>query len=196
MDYVETLSNEQSENQRSIVLAGGCFWCVEAVFAQLTGVVEVTSGYAGDAAETANYRAVCGGATNHAEAVRVRYDPEQISLEQILEIFFRVAHDPTQRDHQGADIGRQYRSAIFYEVKEQYDAARSVITRLEREQIYNGPIVTEFEPLEVFFPAEDYHQAYAALNPDQPYIACHVPAKLEKLRAGFGDRCRRNVNSH
>lgn len=190
MDDLERNANQDSESQSSVVLAGGCFWCVEAVFAQLTGVVEVTSGYAGDTAETANYRAVCGGATNHAEAVRVRYDPGQLSLEQILDIFFRVAHDPTQQDRQGADIGRQYRSAIFYEDDEQYHTARRVITRLEEEGLYNDRIVTELEPLESFFPAEDYHQNYAALNPNQPYIACHVPAKLKKLQTAFGNQCQ------
>lgn len=185
----DTLPNQPSANPDSIVVAGGCFWCVEAVFAQLTGVVAATSGYAGDSAETANYLAVCGGGTNHAEVVRVKYDPRQISLERLLEIFFRVAHDPTQRDRQGADVGRQYRSAIFYQDDDQRIAAGHVIKQLEAEGCFDRPIVTELEPLEEFFPAEDYHQDFAALNPGQPYIACHVPGKLEKLRAGFGDHC-------
>lgn len=178
------------DGEETIVLAGGCFWCVEAVFQAVRGVSDVASGYAGGTAETANYRDVCTGATNHAEVVRVRFDPRLVSLEQLLDIFFRVAHDPTQVDRQGADIGRQYRSAIFYRDDDQRRIAEEIIRRLDESGAFKQSIATRLEPLEGFFPAEEYHRDYAARNPEQPYIACHVPPKLDKLRAGFGETFR------
>lgn len=175
-------------SEQFAVLAGGCFWCVEAVFRELAGVLEVTSGYAGGTAETADYRTVCGGETNHAEVVRVRFDPRQITFGELLKVFFAVAHDPTQVDRQGADIGRQYRSAIFSSDERQKQVAEAYIERLNTEKVFGRPIATRLEPLEAFYPAEDYHQDYAALHPDQPYIACMVPPKLEKLRKRFAER--------
>jgi peptide-methionine (S)-S-oxide reductase len=176
---------------QSAVLAAGCFWCVEAVFRQLAGVLDVTSGYAGGTAETADYRTVCGGRTGHAEVVRVRFDPRTITFGEVLKVFFSVAHDPTQLDRQGADVGRQYRSAVFYADEEQKRVAQAYVERLNGEKVLGRPVVTTLEPLEAFYPAEDYHQDYAALNPEQPYVACTVPPKLTKLRKHFADRLAR-----
>ena len=170
------------------VLAGGCFWCVEAVYRQLDGVLDVTSGYAGGTAETANYRTVCGGETDHAEVVRVRFDPRRLGFGELLKVFFSVAHDPTQLNRQGADVGRQYRSAIFYADEGQKRIAEEYIARLDAAKVFARPVATALEPLHAFYPAEDYHQDYAALHPDQPYVACTVPPKLEKLQKKFADR--------
>ena len=180
----------RNEILETIVLGGGCFWCVEAVFRQLEGVVDVASGYAGGTADTANYRSVCSGNTDHAEVVRISFDPERISRERVLEVFFLVAHDPTQQDRQGADIGRQYRSIVFCHDAAQQEAVERFIEELNDRGIYSRPIVTQVELLEVFYPAEEYHQDYAAANPDQPYIACNVPPKLEKLRTKYGELAR------
>ncbi|HEX6984544.1 MAG TPA: peptide-methionine (S)-S-oxide reductase MsrA [Planctomycetaceae bacterium] len=174
--------------EQSAVLAGGCFWCVEAVFRRLDGVLDVTSGYAGGTAETADYRTVCGGGTGHAEVVRVRFDPRRVTFGELLKVFFSVAHDPTQLNRQGADVGRQYRSAVFYADEEQKRVAEAYIERLNAENVFGRPVVTRLEPLDAFYPAEDYHQDYAALNPDQPYVACTVPPKLAKLRERFAGR--------
>jgi peptide-methionine (S)-S-oxide reductase len=176
--------------EQTVVLAAGCFWCVEAVFVQLDGVIEVTSGYAGGTAETASYRTVCGGGTDHAEVVQVRFDPRRITYGEILQVFFSVAHDPTQLNRQGADVGRQYRSAIFFTDDEQKRVAEAYIAQLNSARVFDRPIATTLEPLVEFFPAEDYHQDYAALNPDQPYVACTVPPKLEKLQKAFGERLK------
>lgn len=177
--------------EKAAILAGGCFWCVEAVFKQLRGVMSVRSGYAGDAEDTANYRTVCSGATNHAEAIEVRYDASQVTYGQLLKIHFSVAHDPTQLDRQGNDVGRQYRSAIFYADAEQKRIAEAYIRQLDEARIFTGSIVTTLEPLEGFYPAEDYHQDYAARNPNQPYIAYVAQPKVEKLRQNFAERLKR-----
>ena len=178
--------------EKSVVLAGGCFWCVEAVFNQLRGVVSVRSGYAGDTSASANYRAVCSGRTNHAEAIEIRYDASQTTLGQLLKIHFSVAHDPTQLDRQGNDMGRQYRSAIFYSDEEQKRITEAYIKQLNEAHVFHEPIVTTLEPLTQFYVAEDYHQDYAARNPEQPYIAYVAQPKVEKLRKNFADRLRRN----
>ena len=180
----------QSPAEKTAVFAGGCFWCVEAVFLELTGVISVRSGYAGDTAETANYRTVCSGRTNHAEVIEVKYDASQTTFGQLLKIHFSVAHDPTQLDRQGNDMGRQYRSAIFYTDDEQKRVAEAYIRQLNDARVFNSPIVTMLEPLEAFYIAEDYHQNYAALNPGQPYIAYVAQPKLEKLRENFRDRLK------
>jgi peptide-methionine (S)-S-oxide reductase len=177
-------------NEKRAVLAGGCFWCVEAVFKQLRGVMSVRSGYAGDSAETANYRTVCSGRTNHAEAIEVVYDRSRTTFGQLLKIHFSVAHDPTQLDRQGNDVGRQYRSAIFYADEEQKRIAEAYIRQLNELRVFNEPIVTTLEPLEAFYAAEDYHQDYAARNPHQPYIAYVARPKVEKLRQNFADRLK------
>ncbi len=170
------------------VLAGGCFWCVEAVYRQLDGVLDVVSGYAGGTAETADYQTVCSGTTNHAEAVQIRYDARRLSFGRLLKVFFSVAHDPTQLNRQGADVGRQYRSAIFHADEEQRRVAEAYIRQLEAAQVFAGRIVTTLEPLERFYPAEDYHQDYAAKYPNQPYIAFNASPKAAKAREYFGER--------
>jgi len=172
------------------VLAGGCFWCVEAVFAAVDGVTRVTSGYAGGTAETANYEAVCTGTTGHAEAVEIRYDPARVSYGSLLKVFLSVAHDPTQRNRQGNDIGPQYRSAIFYETEEQKSVAAAYLQQLQQAGVYRDPIVTTLEPLQAFYPAEPYHQNYAAKNPHQPYIMAVAAPKVEKLVQQFPERLK------
>jgi peptide-methionine (S)-S-oxide reductase len=177
--------------EKRAVLAGGCFWCVEAVFRELRGVTSVVSGYAGDVAATANYRAVCSGRTNHAEVIEVRYDASQTTFGQLLKIHFSIAHDPTQLDGQGNDMGRQYRSAIFYADDEQKRVAEAYIRQLNEARVFHDPIVTTLEPLEAFYAAEDYHQDYAARNPNQPYIAHIAQPKVETLRENFAERLKK-----
>lgn len=175
---------------QTAVLAGGCFWCVEAVFKALKGVQSVTSGYAGGTAQTANYQSVCSGTTDHAEVIEIRYDPKHTSFGQLLKIFFSIAHDPTQMDRQGNDQGRQYRSAIFYSSDEQKRTAGAYIKQLDDAGVFDRKIVTRLEPLAAFFPAEAYHQNYAERNPDQPYIAVIAQPKVDKLHKYFGERLK------
>jgi len=169
--------------QSRAVLAGGCFWCVEAVYKNLEGVSSVKSGYAGGSADTADYETVSTGTTDHAEAVEVVYDPSRISYGQILKVFFSIAHDPTQLNRQGPDTGRQYRSAIFYADAEQKRVAEAYIDQLNKAKVFDQPIVTEVVPLEAFYQAESYHQDYAARNPLNPYIVFNAQPKVRKLRA-------------
>jgi peptide-methionine (S)-S-oxide reductase len=171
---------------QTAVLAGGCFWCVEAVYKQLDGVLAVTNGYAGGTAATADYRTVCSGATDHAEAVEVRFDPGKIAFGQILKVFFSIAHDPTQKDGQGADIGRQYRSAIFHADDEQKRVAEAYIRQIDAAKVFDRPVVTEVVKLDRFYPAEDYHQDYAARHPLEPYILFNARPKVEKVKKYFG----------
>jgi len=166
------------------VLAGGCFWCTEAVFEAVDGVSAVVSGYAGGTAETADYERVCSGNTDHAEAIEITYDPSRITYGGLLKLFFSVAHDPTQKDGQGPDRGRQYRSAIFYAGEGQKRIAEAYIAQLGRAGVYDGPIVTELEPLDKFFPAEDYHQDFVRRNPNYPYVVFQALPKIEKLKGG------------
>lgn len=173
------------------VLAGGCFWCTEAVFKEVEGVLGVRSGYAGGTKETADYRTVCGGRTDHAEAIEIAYDPARISFGQILKLFFSVAHDPTQVNHQGNDHGRQYRSAIFYRDEAQRSVAEKYIAQLERARVFSAPIATTLEPLNGFYEAEADHQDYAARNPGQPYILAVSAPKVAKLRRHFGDKLKK-----
>ena len=165
------------------ILAGGCFWCVEAVYKNLDGVSSVNSGYAGGTADTADYETVSTGTTDHAESVEVVYDPSRISYGQILKVFFAIAHDPTQLDRQGPDTGRQYRSAIFYADDEQKRVAEAYIDQLNKAHVFEQPIVTEVVPLQAFYQAETYHQDYAARNPLNPYIVFNAQPKVRKLRA-------------
>jgi peptide-methionine (S)-S-oxide reductase len=175
----------------SVVLAGGCFWCVEAVFLPLDGVLGVRSGYAGGTADTANYQAVCSGTTNHAEAVEISYDPSRISLGRLLKVFFAVAHDPTQQDRQGNDRGRQYRSAVFYRTPRQKEVAEAYIAQLGAARAFPAPIATTVEPLDAFYEAEPYHQDYARRNPAQPYVVFTALPKVEKLKDTFHDLLRK-----
>lgn len=173
------------------VLAGGCFWCVEAVYRQLEGVSEVTSGYAGGTAEEADYRIVSSGSTDHAEAVEIRFDPSRITYGQILKVFFAIAHDPTTRDRQGPDVGRQYRSAIFHADEEQRRIAEAYVAQLEAARVFDRPIVTELRPLDRFYAAEPYHQDYADRNPLDPYVLLNAFPKVKKVRQYFAGRVRR-----
>ena len=176
--------------EKTAVLAGGCFWCVEAVFKELRGVISVRNGYAGDSAATADYRTVCSGRTNHAEAIEVRYDASQTPFGQLLKIHFSVAHDPTQLNRQGNDHGRQYRSAIFYADEEQKRISEAYIRQLNEARVFTDPIVTTLEPIESFYPAEEYHQDYAARNPNQPYIVYVAQPKVDKLRENFAEKLK------
>ena len=176
----------------TVIVAGGCFWCTEAAFEQLEGVLDVTSGYIGGSADTANYRAVCGGDTGHAEAIRITYDPATISYEQLLDVFFD-AHDPTQLNRQGNDIGTQYRSAIFFASEDEKRIAEAKVRALTEKRAFPRPIVTTLEPLGEFYPAEDYHQDYARLNPDQPYIQSVSMPKACKVREKHARLMRRGA---
>ena len=179
---VDSALADKSGQSRAI-LAGGCFWCVEAVYLNLKGVSSVKSGYAGGSAETADYETVSTGTTNHAESVEVAYDPSRISYGQILKVFFSIAHDPTQLNRQGPDSGRQYRSAIFYVDDEQKRIAEAYIDQLNTARVFDTRIVTEVVPLDAFFQAETYHQNYAARNPSSPYIVVNAQPKVRKVRA-------------
>jgi len=174
------------------IVAGGCFWCVEAVFEQIDGITDAESGYAGGPASKANYRAVCDGNTGHAEVVRVRFDPAKITYGQVLKLFFAVAHDPTQLNRQGADVGTQYRSEIFTLDDDQKRVAEAYIEQLNAANAFGKPIVTKVSPLEAFYPAEDYHQDYASANPSHPYIVCSVGPKMQKLVKSFANRLRQS----
>ena len=174
-----------ASNLQTAVFAGGCFWGVDAVFKHVKGVSDVESGYAGGRSNTADYEQVSGGATGHAEAVRVRFDPSQVSYPQLLQVFFSVAHDPTQLNRQGPDTGTQYRSAIFYTSAEQNMAALATIRQLDGAHTFAKPIVTQLAPLAQFYRAEEYHQNYLALHPQQPYIVFNDMPKLKQLRQQF-----------
>ena len=184
------LDSALRDGEQQTVLAGGCFWCVEAVYAQLDGVRDVTNGYAGGTAETADYDTVCSGRTGHAEVVRVRFDPAKITFGQILKVFFSIAHDPTEKDRQGNDIGRQYRSAIFYTDDEQKRVAQAYIRQLDAAKVFARPIVTELTPLDAFYEAEPYHKDYARRNPQSGYIQAVAAPKVAKVRHYYKDRLK------
>ncbi|MGA7594536.1 MAG: peptide-methionine (S)-S-oxide reductase MsrA [Gallionella sp.] len=167
------------------VFAGGCFWGVDAVFKHVKGVTDVVSGYSGGAAETAHYEMVSQGNTGHAESVRVHFNPAQVTYQQLLKVFFNVAHDPTQLNRQGPDTGSQYRSAVFYTSDEQRNAAQDYIRQLTAAHTFSDPIVTQVVPLKQFYPAEAHHQNYLALHPFQPYIVFNDLPKLEHLREKY-----------
>ena len=171
--------------EQTAVFAGGCFWGVDAVFKHVKGVSDVVSGYAGGNAATAHYEQVSNGNTGHAEAVRIRFDPVQVSYQQLLQVFFSVAHDPTQLNRQGPDVGSQYRSSIFYVSAEQQKAAQSYIQQLAAARTLSAPIVTQVVPLQEFYAAEEYHQNYLALHPNQPYIVFNDMPKVQHLQKQF-----------
>ncbi len=171
--------------ERTVVLAGGCFWGVQIVFQHVRGVKRAVSGYSGGQKTDARYNLVCTGSTGHAEAVEVTYDSSRITLGTLLRVFFSVVHDPTQLNRQGPDEGSQYRSAIFYTSAEQKNIAESYVAQLDRTGLYAHPIVTEIAPLKAFHAAEDYHQNYATNHPTQPYIAYNDLPKLAHLREQF-----------
>jgi len=167
------------------VISGGCFWGVQAVFQHVKGVISATSGYSGGSAKTADYETVSTGQTGHAESVQIAFDPSQVTYGELLRIFFSVAHDPTELNHQGPDEGTQYRSAIFYNGDEQKHIAEAYIAQLDGAKVFPHKIVTQVVPLQAFYPAEAYHQNYAALHPTQPYIMFNDAPKVEHLRQEF-----------
>jgi len=177
-------------NHQIATLAGGCFWCLEAVFDELNGVVSVESGYAGGHVENPSYRAVCNGDTGHAEVVQVTFDPSALSYRDLLTVFFTI-HDPTTLNRQGADAGTPYRSAIFYHHETQRADAEAVIRELTESKLWPNPIVTEVTKFEKFHPAEEYHQEYFANNPRQPYCMAVVAPKVAKFRKQFVERLKK-----
>jgi peptide-methionine (S)-S-oxide reductase len=177
-----TIDNKNLHGKETAVLAGGCFWCVEAVFQQIAGVERVVSGYSGGEAATAHYEMVSTGATGHAESVQVTFDPQKISYGQILKVFFDVAHDPTQLNRQGPDRGPQYRSAIFYSSAEQKRIAEAYIKQLDDAKVFRAPIVTQVVPLKAFYRAEEHHQNFCNRNPRNPYVLGVAMPKVEKVK--------------
>jgi peptide-methionine (S)-S-oxide reductase len=172
-------------SQQTAVLSGGCFWGIQAVFQHVKGVISATSGYSGGEKKTAEYEIVSTGETGHAESVQIVYDPSQITYGELLRVFFSVAHDPTQLNRQGPDEGTQYRSSIFYSNDEQKRIAEAFIAQLDSAKVFPRPIVTKVVPLQAFYPAEAYHQNYAALHPNQPYILFNDAPKVDHLRQEF-----------
>jgi peptide-methionine (S)-S-oxide reductase len=176
--------------QQTIVFAGGCFWGVQAVFQHVKGVVSATSGYAGGTTASPSYEEVSSGTTGHAESVRVVFDTSQVSLGQLLKVFFSVAHDPTEVNRQGPDVGTQYRSAIFYTTPAQQKIVDAYIAQLSAAKVFRDPIATEVKPLRAFYEAEAYHQNYYNLHPSQPYIVINDRPKVEALKTQFADLWR------
>ena len=184
-DIVAPESGWEANQRETAVFAGGCFWGVQSVFQRVKGVLETTVGYSGGSAETANYRAVCGENTGHAEALEIVFDPSVVTYGTLLRIFFSVVHDPTQLNRQGNDIGTSYRSAIFYTDDQQRETAQAYIDQLDAAHIFPKPIVTQLVPLIAFYRGEDYHQDYAMKNPNNPYIqVCDIP-KIGALEQQF-----------
>ena len=180
-------------SQREIsTLAGGCFWCLEAVYDEMEGVLSVESGYMGGRQPNPSYRDVCTGRTGHAEVVQIAFDPDVTSFHDILEVFFAI-HDPTTRDRQGNDSGTQYRSAIFYHSEKQRETAELLIHELNTAKVFPGPIVTEVQPASTFYRAEDYHQEYFANNPRESYCAYIVAPKVQKFRHKFAKKVKQAV---
>jgi peptide-methionine (S)-S-oxide reductase len=184
-DYTGPQPASTAKGDATAVFAGGCFWGVDAVFKHVKGVSKVVSGYSGGSAATAKYMIVGTGTTGHAESVEVTYDPAKVSYAELLKVFFSVAHDPTQLDRQGPDRGTQYRSAIFYASPAQQQVAQNYIAQLDKANTFGKPIVTQVVALDKFYPAEDYHQNYLALHPDQPYIVYNDLPKLAELKKEF-----------
>ncbi len=174
-----------AKGEQVAVFAGGCFWGVDAVFKHVNGVSSVVSGYSGGRSATARYGVVSTGTTGHAESVQITYDPSRISYSELLRVFFSVAHDPTQLNRQGPDVGSQYRSAIFYASEGEKQTAQAYIDQLNKAGVFSGPIVTQVAPFERFYPAEEYHQNYLARHPDQPYIVFNDMPKLRRLQQQF-----------
>ena len=172
-------------------LGGGCFWCLEAVYLELRGVEKVVSGYAGGADPNPSYEAVCTGMTGHAEVVQITFDPQVVSYRELLEVFFTI-HDPTTLNRQGMDVGTQYRSVIFYHSPEQMATSTDVIAEISAAEIWPNPIVTEIEPLDVFYPAEEYHQRYFERNPNQGYCRAVVAPKVAKFRSKYFEKLKRS----
>jgi len=189
------MSSEQSQlhsqpGKELATLGGGCFWCLEAVYLELKGVEQVVSGYSGGTVLNPSYYEVCEGTTGHAEVVQLTFDPQEISFRDILQVFFTI-HDPTTLNRQGADVGTQYRSVIFYHTQEQKETAEEVIREFTADRIWDSPIVTEISPADIFYPAEDYHQDYFQQNMFQPYCQYVIVPKVIKLRKVFSEKLKR-----
>lgn len=182
-------ADQQTTNRELATLGGGCFWCLEAVYLQMRGVHSVASGYMGGQTAEPTYEAVCAGRTGHAEVVRLAYDPQVVSFRELLEVFF-VIHDPTTLNQQGADVGTQYRSAVFYHSAAQRSDAQAMIAELTQNKVFADPIVTEITPATTFYPAESYHQNYFAQNPGQPYCQYVVAPKIAKFRHKFLEKMK------
>lgn len=178
-----------TESLQKATLGGGCFWCLETVFDRLRGVRGVVSGYAGGNVPNPSYEQVCSGSTGHAEVVQITFDPEEISYRDVLEVFFTM-HDPTTKDRQGPDVGSQYRSIVLYHDDEQKRTAREVMDEFDRSAVWSAPLVTELEPLEEFYSAEQYHQDYYASHSWQPYCQAVIAPKVAKLRQKYADRLK------
>ncbi len=193
-----TLTNLQAQNIKTmtkehtemITLGGGCYWCIEAVFQKLEGVTKVESGFSGGTVKNPAYREVCNGTTGHAEVVQITFDNTKTSIEEILKVFFTV-HDPTTLNRQGADVGTQYRSAIFYHNQQQFQIAKSVIDKLNKAKVYDHPIVTELSAYTVFYKADDYHQNYYNDNKNAPYCRMVIQPKIEKFEKVFKDKVKK-----
>jgi peptide-methionine (S)-S-oxide reductase len=189
---VDPVNHVVSEKIDTATFGTGCFWCTEAIFEQLNGVVKVTSGYSGGSVKNPTYKEVCTGETGHAECVQIMYEPDKISYDELLEVFWQV-HDPTTLNRQGADVGTQYRSAIFYHTAEQKQKAEKYKTELDKSGAFDKPIVTEISPAEEFYSAENYHQEYYANNQNtNPYCAVVIRPKLEKFQKVFGNKLKKN----
>lgn len=186
----ETIEMNITQGREVITLGGGCFWCTEAVFQRLNGVDTVISGYMGGSVKNPTYREICTGTTGHAEVIQVVYNPEILTVTEILEVFF-ATHDPTTLNRQGADVGTQYRSVVFYHNEEQRKTTEEIILELNKAKVFNSPIVTQIAKAEVFYPAEDYHQNYYNLNSNQSYCAYVITPKLEKFQKVFKDRLKK-----
>jgi len=182
------------KNREVATFAGGCFWCLEAVYEQVRGVEKVVSGYAGGAVKDPSYEDVCSGATGHAEVVQVTFDPSLVTYKELLEIFFTI-HDPTQLNRQGADVGTQYRSAVFFHDETQKNQAMEAMKDLEAKRLYPGKFVTTLEPIETFYAAEAYHQQYFQNNPSQPYCRAVVAPKVAKFRAKWAKKLKGTVHA-
>jgi peptide-methionine (S)-S-oxide reductase len=180
-----------TKGRQTAVLAGGCFWCTEAVFEQLAGVEKVVSGYSGGDAATAHYKIVGEGRTGHAESIEITFDPSRITYGQLLTVFFSVAHDPTQVNRQGPDYGKQYRSAIFYSNDDQKRVAEAYIDQLSKARVFSSPIATQVVPLKAFYPAEGYHQHFVTNNPGNPYVMVNAVPKLHKLKKLYPELMRK-----
>lgn len=185
----QSVAQSKSANMEIATLGGGCFWCTEAIYKELKGVVSVTSGYSGGDIVNPSYREVCTGRTGHAEVIEIKFNPAIISFSEVLEVFF-ATHDPTTLNRQGADVGTQYRSAIFYHDQKQKEIAESVISRLNQENVFGKPVVTEVTAWKNFFAAENYHQDYFENNPSQSYCQFVIVPKMEKFRKIFSDRLK------
>ena len=188
--FAQNSKTKSSSNLETITLGGGCYWCVEAVYENLAGVKSVVSGFSGGKVANPTYEEVCTGTTGHAEVVQITYDKNITDINEIFKVFFTV-HDPTTLNRQGADVGTQYRSVIFYKNDEQKKAAESIIAELNKTKVYSSPIVTKIEPFRAFYKAEDYHQNYYANNKNQPYCKMVIQPKIEKFEKVFKDKLKK-----